>query len=109
MIKKSGLLVILLMLSACQINYVQVNNIASSMDFNDNGLDDYSDFVLGARKDANNHPSYNGDYVSKTMGIQIQIKGFVQMSFGERLKKRVIRFVVCYMKILKRTKIDINT
>lgn len=56
------------MLSACQINYVQVNNIASSMDFNDNGLDDYSDFVLGARKDANNHPSYNGDYVSKNNG-----------------------------------------
>lgn len=31
-------------------------NIKSKVDFNNNGIDDYSDFVIGARKDAKNHP-----------------------------------------------------
>ncbi len=34
----------------------------SPVDFNKNGADDYSDFVLGARKDAKNHPKYDGRY-----------------------------------------------
>ena len=32
------------------------------MDFNQNGIDDYTDFLLGARKDAENHPTYHGRY-----------------------------------------------
>lgn len=36
--------------------------IKSSVDFNKNGIDDYSDIVLGARKDAENHPTYDGRY-----------------------------------------------
>ncbi len=36
--------------------------LKSSVDFNENGADDYSDFVLGARKDAKNHPKYDGRY-----------------------------------------------
>lgn len=34
----------------------------SKVDFNGNGTDDYTDFVLGARKDAQNHPKYDGSY-----------------------------------------------
>ena len=37
--------------------------LKSSVDFNGNGSDDYADFLLGARKDAENHPDYDPEYV----------------------------------------------
>lgn len=36
----------------------------SGCDYNGNGVDDYTDILLGARKDAENHPKYDGSYVS---------------------------------------------
>lgn len=39
-----------------------IKRVYSSMDYNQNGIDDYSDFLLGARKDAENKPTYNGAY-----------------------------------------------
>lgn len=39
-------------------------SIKSSVDFNQNGVDDYTDFLNGAIKDAHNHPRYDGSYVS---------------------------------------------
>lgn len=47
---------------------VQVENIKSQFDYNNNGIDDYSDFVIGAKKDADNYPKYNPDYVSENNG-----------------------------------------
>lgn len=47
---------------------VKVDNIKSEFDFNNNGIDDYSDFVIGAKKDAQKHPRYNPAYVSKNNG-----------------------------------------
>ena len=38
------------------------DTILSSVDFNDNGIDDYTDILLGARADAENHPTYDGSY-----------------------------------------------
>lgn len=40
-----------------------IETIKSSVDFNSNGVDDYTDIMLGAREDAQNMPKYNGDYV----------------------------------------------
>lgn len=37
--------------------------IKSPIDFNSNGKDDYEDFLIGAKKDAKNHPRYDGAYV----------------------------------------------
>lgn len=37
---------------------------ASGTDFNQNGIDDTYDLLIGARKDAQNHPVYDGSYVS---------------------------------------------
>lgn len=34
----------------------------SEMDFDEDGVDDYTDIMLGARKDANNHPRYDDAY-----------------------------------------------
>ena len=39
-----------------------IETLHSSVDFNGNGIDDYTDFLLGARKDAKNHPTYDGTY-----------------------------------------------
>ncbi|MBE6125790.1 MAG: DUF1287 domain-containing protein [Erysipelotrichaceae bacterium] len=36
--------------------------IKSSMDYDNDGIDDYADFLAGAKKDAANHPAYNGTY-----------------------------------------------
>lgn len=39
-----------------------IATLHSSTDFNHNGVDDYADIVLGARKDAKNRPRYDGSY-----------------------------------------------
>ena len=41
----------------------RIETVKSSADFNGNGADDYTDILLGARKDAQNHPTYDGAYV----------------------------------------------
>lgn len=41
---------------------IEVTNLVSSCDANNNGIDDYSDFVLGARADAEARPTYDGSY-----------------------------------------------
>lgn len=39
-----------------------IETVTSKTDYNRNGADDYTDLVLGARKDAKNHPKYDGTY-----------------------------------------------
>lgn len=39
-----------------------IQTIHSSVDFNNNGIDDYTDILLGARADAKNRPRYDGAY-----------------------------------------------
>lgn len=39
-----------------------IDTTQSPMDYNGNGIDDYTDILLGARKDAENHPKYDGSY-----------------------------------------------
>lgn len=36
--------------------------LQSEMDFNGNGIDDYTDILYGARMDAEKHPKYDGSY-----------------------------------------------
>ncbi len=36
--------------------------VHSKKDYNQNGIDDYTDILLGARKDAKNHPIYKSEY-----------------------------------------------
>ena len=40
-----------------------IKTVESAVDFNKNGTDDYTDILLGARKDAKNHPKYDGKYI----------------------------------------------
>lgn len=52
-----------------------IATIKSSVDYNNNGVDDYADILLGARKDAENHPTYdsryfgNGGYPPDNIGV----------------------------------------
>ena len=39
-----------------------ITTVISSVDANSNGVDDYTDILLGARIDAENHPTYDGRY-----------------------------------------------
>lgn len=39
-----------------------IQTVTSTVDYNKNGVDDYTDILLGARKDAENHPSYESAY-----------------------------------------------
>lgn len=39
-----------------------IKTIYSKSDYDNDNIDDYSDFVLGARKDAENHPKYKSEY-----------------------------------------------
>ena len=39
-----------------------ITTLRSTVDFNRNGIDDYSDFVAGARLDAQKRPRYDGSY-----------------------------------------------
>lgn len=41
-----------------------IERLVSPVDYNQNGIDDYMDIVLGARIDAERKPKYNGDYVA---------------------------------------------
>lgn len=41
-----------------------ITTLKSSIDFDNDGIDDYTDIMLGARKDAENHPIYKSAYYS---------------------------------------------
>lgn len=62
------ILVCLLNLSACSwwktytAENFGIDTTHSHVDYNGNGIDDYTDILLGARKDAENHPKYDGSY-----------------------------------------------
>lgn len=43
-------------------SYFNISNIVSSIDYNNNGIDDYSDIVSGAKIDAENKPKYKSVY-----------------------------------------------
>lgn len=41
----------------------EIMRVKSKIDFNNNGIDDYSDFVIGARKQTESNPRYDGSKV----------------------------------------------
>jgi uncharacterized protein YijF (DUF1287 family) len=44
-------------------NDFSIKTVKSGMDFNKNGIDDYTDIMIGAREDAKNKPRYDDKYV----------------------------------------------
>ncbi len=41
-----------------------IATVYSEVDYNNNGIDDYTDILFGAKKDAENRPTYDGAYYS---------------------------------------------
>lgn len=74
-------IILLLSLVACEDKNIQdkdkikIENIKSKADFDGDGIDDYTEFVEGARKDAKNHPRYNPAYVSEDNGYPDKFNG----------------------------------
>lgn len=58
--------------SAQDFGYVVLK---SEMDFNQNGIDDYKDFLIGAQKDAQKKPVYDDRYVNDNLGYPDEDKG----------------------------------
>lgn len=42
----------------------EITTLKSDIDYDNDGIDDYTDIMLGARKDAENHPTYKSAYYS---------------------------------------------
>ena len=71
-----------------------ITEIKSSVDFNSNGIDDYSDIVLGARKDAENHPKYdsryfNGGFPPDNIGVCTDVVWRAFKNAGYNLREMV--------------------
>lgn len=47
-----------------EAEYFGIEKIQSLVDYDSDGIDDYTDLVIGAKKDADNHPRYDGAYMS---------------------------------------------
>ncbi len=43
-------------------SYFKIKTVYSPVDYDNDNIDDYTDFVLGARKDAENNPKYVSEY-----------------------------------------------
>jgi uncharacterized protein YijF (DUF1287 family) len=68
--------------------------IRSSVDFNQNGVDDYTDFVRGARKDAEKRPQYDpayfaGGYPPEDIGVCTDLVWRAFKHAGYNLKEMV--------------------
>ena len=50
--------------------YFGIKVILSKNDYNNNGIDDHTDIVLGARKDAENKPTYRSAYYSRRISTR---------------------------------------
>ncbi len=68
--------------------------VYSTVDYNNNGTDDYTDFLLGARADAENHPRYDGSYYEggyppKDIGVCTDVVWRAFANAGYCLRKMV--------------------
>ena len=68
-----------------------ITSVQSSMDYNNNGLDDYTDFLMGARQDAKTHPTYDpaywdGGYPPEDIGVCTDVvwRAFRQAGYSLR-------------------------
>ena len=71
-----------------------IKTVYSNIDYDNDNLDDYSDFVLGARKDAENHPKYislyyDGGYPPDNEGVCTDVIWRAFKNAGYSLKDMV--------------------
>ncbi len=79
-----------------------IETILSDVDYNDNGTDDYTDIMLGARADAQNHPKYDGAYVdggypSDNIGVCTDVVWRAFKNAGYSLKDMVDKDIALHI------------
>lgn len=78
-----------------------IDTIKSSIDFDGDGVDDYTDIMLGARADAENHPRYDGSYYDggyppDDIGVCTDVVWRAFKNAGYNLKDMVSRDVAAH-------------
>lgn len=71
-----------------------ITTLQSKIDFDSDGIDDYTDIMLGARKDAENHPTYksvyySGGYPPDTEGVCTDVVWRAFKNAGYNLKNLI--------------------
>lgn len=71
-----------------------IRTVTSSVDYNNNGVDDYTDIMIGARMDARNKPKYDGSYHAggyppKNIGVCTDVVWRAFKNAGYNLKEMV--------------------
>lgn len=96
-----------------QASDFNIKTLYSSVDYNKNNIDDYTDIVLGARKDANNHPFYISKYYEDAYppdneGVCTDViwRAFKKAGYSLRdmLDKDIEKYPEDYQSIKKRDK-----
>lgn len=78
-----------------------IEPVYSTVDYNENGTDDYTDILLGARKDAENHPRYDpsyveGGYPADDAGVCTDVVWRALKNAGYSLRDMVDRDIMLY-------------
>ena len=88
-----------------------ITTVHSAVDFNGNGIDDYTDLLLGARADAENHPeydpaSYESGYPPDNIGVCADViwRAFKQAGYSLRdmVDNDIINRPEAYPNVVKR-------
>lgn len=88
-----------------------INTVRSAVDFNGNGIDDYTDLLLGAKVDAENHPKYDPAYYESgyppdNIGVCADViwRAFKQAGYSLRdmVDNDIINRPEAYPKVVKR-------
>lgn len=74
--------------------YFGIETVKSTVDFDNDGIDDYTDIMLGAKKDAKNHPRYDprywdGGYPPDNIGVCTDVIWRAFKNAGYSLKDMV--------------------
>lgn len=87
--------------------------VKSKIDFDQDEIEDYLDFLIGAKKDAKNHPRYNGQYYAggyppENIGVCTDViwRSFKEAGYSLRnmVDKDIMKYSKDYNEIIKRDK-----
>lgn len=78
-----------------------IETVTSPVDFDGDGADDYTEILLGARQDAENHPRYDGSYVQggypdEDVGVCTDVVWRAFRNAGYSLRLMVDRDIALY-------------
>ncbi len=82
--------------------YFGIETVKSTVDFNGNGTDDYTDILIGARKDAENKPEYTDKYYAG--GYPPENEGVCTDLVWRAFALQAIRCAICWTVTYAKTR-----